>query len=102
MKEILEPHLSGHPITYNHYLTENVQKTQAARYQYELEKRLKGFFKKNKLSHSATNHVFDMRSLLDTLVSHTEPDMDKFSCSIATDIMQAYYKVSSSFIFSAI
>jgi hypothetical protein len=27
--EILEPHKSGHPITYNHYLTENIQKAEA-------------------------------------------------------------------------
>ncbi len=26
--EILESHISGHPITYNHYLTDNVQKAQ--------------------------------------------------------------------------
>jgi GTP-binding protein EngB required for normal cell division len=97
--EILEPHFSGHPITYNHYLTENVQKAQAARHRRELEKRLRGFFKKEELSQGATNHWFDMRSLLDTLVSHMEPDMDKFSCSMATDMMQAYYKVNSFLIF---
>ena len=79
VEEILEPHLSGHPITYNHYLTENVQKAQAARHRGELEKRLKSFFKKDELSQGATNDLFDMRSLLDTLVSYTEPDMDKFS-----------------------
>jgi hypothetical protein len=33
VKEILEPHLLGHPITYNYYLTNNVQKAQAARHQ---------------------------------------------------------------------
>lgn len=26
LEELLAPHLSGHPITYNHYLTENTQK----------------------------------------------------------------------------
>lgn len=50
VEEILEPHLLGYPITYNHYLTENVQKAQAARHRLELEKRLKGFFKKDELN----------------------------------------------------
>lgn len=29
--EMLQPHLSGHPITYNHYLTDTVQKVQSDR-----------------------------------------------------------------------
>lgn len=67
-----------------------------------LEKRLKGFFKKDELSEVATNHWFDLRSLLDTLVLYTEPDMDRFSCSMATDMMQAYYKVNKLLIFSVL
>jgi hypothetical protein len=96
VQEILEPHLSGHPITYNHYLTENVQKAQAARHRHELEGRLKSFFNTDNLNQyeGDEEHYFNMRALLDTLVSHTEPDMDNFSCSMATDMMEAYYKVS--------
>jgi len=96
INEILEPYLSGHPITYNHYLTENVQKAQAARHRRELEKRLKAFFKKDELVPCNTNHWFDMEVLVETLVSSTELDMDNFSCSMATDMMEAYYKVSGS------
>ena len=92
--EILKPHLSGHPITYNHYLTENVQKAQAGRHRQDLEKRMKSFFREDELAAGATNYRFDMRSLLDTLVYYMEPDMDKFSCSMAIDMMEAYYKVS--------
>ncbi len=94
--EILEPHLSGHPITYNHYLTENMQKAQVARHRRELEKRLKVFFKKDELVIGATNHWFDMKALVETLVSSTEPVMDKFSCSMATNMMEAYCKISGS------
>jgi hypothetical protein len=95
VKELLEPHLSGHPITYNHYLTTNVQKAQAARHRRELEGRLRSFFKTNELDQTESTDYdpFDMRALLNTLVSHTEPDMDKFACSMATDMMEAYYKV---------
>lgn len=88
--EILEPHISGHPITYNHYLTENVQKAQALRQRRDLEGQLKSFFDVRTLDKHAN---VNLRSLLDTLVSHSEPDMDNVSCSMATDMMEAYYKV---------
>jgi len=94
VKEILEPHLSGHPITYNHYLTDNVQKAQAARHRRQLEGKLKSFFGNSEQTQDATYYHFDMKALLNTIASHTEPDMDKFSCSMATDMMEAYYKVS--------
>ncbi len=42
--EILEPHILGHPITYNHYLTDNIQKVQAQRTRRRMEERLISFF----------------------------------------------------------
>ena len=94
--EILTPHLRGHPITYNHYLTENVQKAQAARRRREMEKQVKCFLDVDELTRGTANHWFDMTALLDTLTSYTESDMEKFSCSMAVDMMQAYYKVNDS------
>ncbi|KAM3490540.1 hypothetical protein MY3957_006154 [Beauveria namnaoensis] len=35
---LLEPHLNGHPVTYDHYMTDNVQKAQERRRTQELEK----------------------------------------------------------------
>ncbi|KAK8001160.1 P-loop containing nucleoside triphosphate hydrolase protein [Apiospora marii] len=94
VQEILEPHILGHPITYNHYLTENVQKAQAARQRRELEGRLKSIFEYSSLPNGDNSVAVNPRALLDTLVSHTEPDMDKLSCSMAIDMMEAYYKVA--------
>ncbi|KAI2622504.1 P-loop containing nucleoside triphosphate hydrolase protein [Hypoxylon sp. NC1633] len=93
VEEILDPHVSGHPITYNHYLTENVQKVQAARRRRELEECLKPFFKPGAFLEGDGTYV-GPKSLLDTLASKTEPNMDEFSCSMATDMMEAYYKVA--------
>ncbi|EAQ87695.1 hypothetical protein CHGG_04314 [Chaetomium globosum CBS 148.51] len=93
--EILEPHLSGHPITYNHYLTENVQKAQAQRRRHQMEARLKSFFSSSQIPASMTSHTFNMRSLLNDLTTNTEPDMDTYSCTMAVDTMEAYYKVRS-------
>ncbi|KAG7287492.1 hypothetical protein NEMBOFW57_007004 [Staphylotrichum longicolle] len=92
MDEILEPHMSGHPITYNHYLTDNVQKAQSDRRRRQMEQRLKNFFNSDRIPSGVANHKFDMQSLLDDLATHTEPDMDTYSCSMATDTMEAYYK----------
>jgi hypothetical protein len=91
--EILDPHLSGHPITYNHYLTDNVQKAQADRRRRQMEQRMKSFFNSDRIPSGMANHKFDMHSLLDDLATNIEPDMDTYSCSMAVDTMEAYYKV---------
>ncbi|KAK3692330.1 P-loop containing nucleoside triphosphate hydrolase protein [Podospora appendiculata] len=92
--KILEPHISGHPITYNHYLTDNVQKAQAQRLRLKLEEHLKSFFNTSKLSSGPMDYRFDMLTLFDKLTIRMEPDMDTYSCSMAIDMMEAYYKVA--------
>ncbi|KAK4148583.1 CDC6, Cdc6-related protein [Chaetomidium leptoderma] len=92
--KILEPHISGHPITYNHYLTDNVQKAQAQRLRLKLEEHLKSFFNTSELSSGLVNYKFDMLKLFDKLTVGMEPDMDTYSCSMAIDMMEAYYKVA--------
>jgi hypothetical protein len=91
--EILEPHLSGHPITYNHYLTDNVQKAQADRRRRRIEGRLKQLCSLSTIPTGVVNYNLDMNALLDDLAGTTEPDMDTYSCSMAVDTMEAYYKV---------
>jgi hypothetical protein len=89
----LEPHLSGHPITYNHYLTDNVQKAQADRRRRQIEGRLKQLCSLSTIPSGVFNYSLDMNVLLDDLADKTEPDMDTYSCSMAVDTMEAYYKV---------
>ncbi|AEO66496.1 uncharacterized protein THITE_54974 [Thermothielavioides terrestris NRRL 8126] len=92
--EILEPHISGHPITYNHYLTENVQKAQAERQRKRVERTMKEILEVGDLrSWRPEYHSIDMSVLLNALSEEMEPDMDTYSCSMATDMMEAYYKV---------
>ncbi len=43
---------------------------------------------------SLVNYKFAMLKLFDKLTVRIEPDMDTYSCSIAIDVMEAYYKVS--------
>ena len=71
----------------------NVQKVQARRTRQRIEERLKSFFGRDKLKEGATNHWFNMQVFLDALAAHAEPDMDTYSCTMAMDMMEAYYKV---------
>ncbi len=90
--ETMEPYISGHPITYNHYLTDNVQKAQARRSRQQLEERLKSFFDMENLPYNNAVYCNPLQ-LLNNLAAHVEPDMDTYSCSIAIDMMEAYYLV---------
>lgn len=90
--EVLEPHKSRHPITYNHYLTENIQRAQAQR----LRRQLKGVLQKNfgqELPQGERLYELDVNELLSQLVETTEADMDRYASYAAIDVMEAYYKV---------
>ena len=94
--ELLIPHQKSHPITYNHYFTETLQKLRNKRNQSEYSKVIKHFFGISSLEtpHYCGSH-HDLRQLVNALVQHTEPDMNRFACSEALDCMEAYYKVDS-------
>ena len=90
--ELLEPHTDCHPITYNHSLTENVQKTQAERRHLEMEQVLKNFFCVSSLREDEDKHNFSTQKLLFSLVERTEADVERYACYAAIDMMEAYYK----------
>lgn len=93
---VLEPHTRGHPITYNHYLTDNIQKLRRTRDEKALMQNLDQFFgtKIKKGKTEVENVTFDAQALLKALLSHaTNVDMDRYACSEAIDVMKAYYKV---------
>ncbi|KAF1975224.1 dynamin family protein [Bimuria novae-zelandiae CBS 107.79] len=94
VKELLQPHETGHPITYNHYLTENVQKAQDKRRAREIKKSLAGFFGADYTSEEYVNRNINVNSLTQVLLTKTEADMNNYASSIATDFMEAYYKVA--------
>ncbi|EXJ87644.1 hypothetical protein A1O1_04568 [Capronia coronata CBS 617.96] len=93
---ILAPHQAGHPITYNHYFIENLQKLRQKRQRQLLSKKLDQFFGTNS-DEGLTwceGRTVDVKSLLTTLTESSMPDMDRFACSEAIDGMMAYYKVA--------
>ena len=97
--ELLTPHQKSHPITYNHYFTDTLQKLRNERNQNEYSKIIKQFFGVSSLETGYyCNRTHDLRQLVTTLEQRTEPDMNRFACSEALDCMEAYYKVNSSFL----
>jgi GTP-binding protein EngB required for normal cell division len=87
MVELVDPYYNSHPITYNHYLTDNVQKAQSRRSQKRLEEQLKRLF-------PGEVYADNYQALLGVLKQHTEADMERYASNLAIDYMQAYYKVS--------
>ncbi|KAJ4365361.1 hypothetical protein N0V95_000508 [Ascochyta clinopodiicola] len=94
MTELLKPHDTGHPITYNHYLTENVQKAQSRRRTQEIKKSMEKVLGGDFTFDGIVTHSFNVNSLINALVTKTEADMNNYASSTATDFMEAYYKVA--------
>ncbi|KAK5202298.1 hypothetical protein LTR96_011675 [Exophiala xenobiotica] len=96
VSRVLAPHQTGHPITYNHYFTENLQKLRQKRLRELLSEKLDQFFgtSSDEGITWCEERSFDVRTLLDALTEKGLPDMDRFACSEAIDGMMAYYKVA--------
>lgn len=96
VQEIIRPHQEGHPITYNHYFTQTIQKARQEHAKKDQARRLNAFFKiRPEMGPSLVSghHGFNTGDLLDALNQPTEADMDRFACSEAIYCMEAYYKV---------
>ena len=95
VSEVLRPHTNGHPITYNHYLTETMQRVQYERNKKLLRQRMNRFFDVPLTDSAAfVSEHFDTSDLLRALLPSNEADMERDACSLAVDCMEAYYQVT--------
>ncbi|KAI4599653.1 hypothetical protein KJ359_001750, partial [Pestalotiopsis sp. 9143b] len=93
--EILAPHQKSHPITYNHYFTDTIQRVRREREQKRTATVLRGFFHVKTLETFQLSGDYDLGNLLELLAGkEVEPDMNRFAASEALDQMEAYYKVA--------
>ncbi|KAI1075851.1 P-loop containing nucleoside triphosphate hydrolase protein [Whalleya microplaca] len=93
--ELLQPHLSIHPITYNDYLTESVQEIQTKRHDRHfdsLSQKLCALTTESALPGKIYN--MEMKSLLQGLQQGTRPNVEEYSASLAADVAEAYYQVA--------
>lgn len=92
VEELLLAHYEQHSITYNHQLTENVQKAQQARRKRAMEKKLAETFG-IQTGHDFKIHTTTVR-IMDLYFDEFELDMRRYGSSLAVDYMEAYYKVA--------
>jgi hypothetical protein len=96
LDELLKPHLSIHPITYNDYLTSKVQNIQSDRHDRAFDDICLencGFTLTKKNVQALTER--SVEKLLWALKDGTRPDVEKYSVSLAADVAAAYYKVGA-------
>jgi GTPase SAR1 family protein len=97
IEDVLRPHQRGHPLTFNHYFTENLQKKRQEEIRKATADKIRGFFNADPFSANGGQvyqRTFAAKSLLDALAPGTEQDMEKFGAIEAMNAMEAYYKVS--------
>ncbi|KAJ5471962.1 hypothetical protein N7539_008531 [Penicillium diatomitis] len=103
-RELLEPHQRGHPITYNHYFTETLQKIRAERQEDQLAKTLRRFFGVDSLKEPyISEHSINLDQLLKSLLQQSEPDMvarKRFVDDIANEVVESRLMSTLSRIFS--
>ncbi|KAK3935347.1 dynamin family protein [Diplogelasinospora grovesii] len=94
--ELLKPHRSGHPITYNHYFTEALQTARGTK-KPDYAQIIMDFFSRPSLeTQYHCNKYLNLQQLVANLEaeSTSEPDMERLAASEALDCMNAYYKVA--------
>ncbi|KAK0890676.1 hypothetical protein LTR91_022708 [Friedmanniomyces endolithicus] len=96
IQEVLQPHQRGHPVTYNHYFTDTIQRARGEHTKKQQSKILRSFFgnKSRSAPYGASSQDGDVEKLLEALNPEPEGNMDQFACSEATYCMEAYYKVA--------
>lgn len=90
--ELLMPHLSIHPITYNDYLTDTVEKTQKSRHDRHFNV-LSSTLCKYTTKDAPVTATVNLGQLLNGLMKGTRPNVKDYTASLAADVAEAYYQV---------
>lgn len=92
---LLNPHYGSHPITYNHYFTETLQKVRRDRLGVKDPHEIVAkFFGQHQVSSNVyISGYYDLEKLAASLSQPTEADMNRYAAKEAMDCLEAYYKV---------
>ncbi|KAF5127110.1 Interferon-induced GTP-binding protein Mx1 [Metarhizium anisopliae] len=96
-QKLLLPYRTVHPITYNHYLTDTVQKIQEKRRRHKLREEFRKLLGDDEMRPVVHNVCINPSELIAQLEDHTEVDMESYACSLAIDYAEAYYKSDAVF-----
>ncbi|KAL9610785.1 MAG: hypothetical protein Q9167_004541, partial [Letrouitia subvulpina] len=95
VSEILKAYKNSHPITYNHYFTETIQKVKEKRRIEQMTQRLQDHWGGGvDFSQPVEMETLDVSEMISALTISTEADMDRYACMEILDCMEAYYKVA--------
>ncbi|KID61359.1 interferon-induced GTP-binding protein Mx, partial [Metarhizium hybridum] len=96
-QKLLLPYRTVHPITYNHYLTDTVQKVQEKRRRHKLREEFRKLLGDDEMRPVVHNVCMNPSELISQLEDQTEVDMESYACSLAIDYAEAYYKSDAVF-----
>jgi hypothetical protein len=94
--DVLELYEKLHPMTYNHYFTETIQKARNEQFQKSMSQRFRSAFgSPNTFSvHNNLSNV-SLERLVSTMAPSNIADMELYAASELAYCMEAYYKVIS-------
>jgi len=99
VEKTLYQHMHGFPLTYNHYLTENLQKARMDHTKEHMAELLESYFGVDPRENSDDPYTGKINTNLTTLLHHlikhqNEANMEDVAAKEALYVMEAYYKVS--------
>ncbi|KAK7520952.1 dynamin family protein [Phyllosticta citriasiana] len=92
ISEIMAPHRTGNPLTYNHYFTDTIQNARRVHQEKRLAKTLDKISSSGK--HPPTLDSNTIGSIISSFHANSEADMRLFASMEALEYMTAYYKVA--------
>lgn len=93
--EILAPHKSGHPITYDDSFIQELQSVRRQRLEEATSKTVLKFFGLKDAADALRSYQFNVGQLITNLVASNEPNVNRAAAEDALDCLNAYYKVSA-------
>ncbi|KAH7625526.1 P-loop containing nucleoside triphosphate hydrolase protein [Sordaria sp. MPI-SDFR-AT-0083] len=95
IKELLKPHQSGHPITYNHDFVTALRTARKDRMVQDPSKIIAEFFEVSSLNQFVTiTGTYNLQALAQAISESTPLEMKHFAAKEALDCLNAYYKVA--------
>ncbi|CAH0055845.1 unnamed protein product [Clonostachys solani] len=95
LRELLTSHIEGHPITYNHYLTDTVQTVQEERRRNSLGKQFLETIGPEQFDSGQKSNIYPAR-VFKQLGNYIKVDMERSGSELVVDYMEAYFKVVNS------
>lgn len=92
--ELLQPHLSIHPITYDQHLTVVLQKVQGDRHKRNFDRECLKSGGRDTETVDAGKGEVSLKNILRSVRAATAPNPKEYAASLAADVAEVYYQAS--------